>query len=47
MKTLRKVLRIGNTRAVTIPPAWIDDRIEFVWVERQNSLIVIRPAEVS
>jgi len=47
MKTLRKVLRIGNTRAITIPPAWIGDGIKYVWVEKQGAMVIIRPAEVS
>jgi len=46
-KALRKVLQIGATKAVTIPSVWLDDSIQFVWIEKQDSSIVIRPAEVS
>jgi len=46
-KALRKVLQIGATKAITIPSVWLDDSIQFVWIEKQDSSIVIRPAEVT
>jgi hypothetical protein len=45
-RKLRRVIRLGNTSlAVTLPPTWLDGQ-QYVWVERTDSAIVIRPAEV-
>lgn len=44
-RALRRVLRLGGARAVTIPRDWLAEA-EYVWVEVQGEKIVIKPAEV-
>jgi virulence-associated protein VagC len=45
-RKLRRVIRLGNTSlAVTLPPTWLEGQ-QYVWIEREDSAIVIRPAEV-
>jgi len=49
MKTdrkLRRVIKLGETSfAVTLPPQWLAGH-EYVWIERRDSEIVIKAAEV-
>jgi len=45
-RKLRRVIRLGNTSlAVTLPPTWLEGW-QYVWIEREDSTIVIKPAEV-
>jgi hypothetical protein len=45
-RKLRRVIRLGNTSlAVTLPPTWLEGQ-QYVWIERADSGIIIRPAEV-
>jgi hypothetical protein len=45
-KKLRRVIRLGTTSlGITLPPTWLEG-LEYVWIERSDSAIIIRPAEV-
>jgi len=38
---LRRIIRIGSSKLVTLPPNWDH---EYVWLERKDSMILIKPA---
>ena len=43
-KVLRRVIQLGNSRAVTLPPTWVNS--EWVWIMRENDRVTITPAKV-
>ena len=44
-KVLRRVIRLGpSSQAITIPKAFL--KAEFVWIEKTDGTIIIKPAEV-
>ncbi|MEM0381068.1 MAG: hypothetical protein QW555_06715 [Nitrososphaerota archaeon] len=43
-RILRRVIKLGGSRAVTIPGDWFES--EWCWVSREDGRIVIRPAQV-
>jgi hypothetical protein len=45
-KVLRKILKIGSSRAVTLPPIdWLE-KTDYVWIKLEDSRIVVERAEV-
>jgi len=43
-KKLRRVILLGNSYAVTLPRDWVER--SYVWLEKKDRMILIRPAEV-
>jgi len=43
-RKLRRVIHLGSSVAVTLPHDWVFEY--YVWIERRDSEIIIRPAEV-
>ncbi|MCS7145134.1 MAG: hypothetical protein NZ938_00360 [Aigarchaeota archaeon] len=45
-KILKRVIRIGPSRAVVIPPKLLSDDVAYIWLRKEDGRIVIEPAEV-
>jgi len=43
-RKLRKILNIGQTKAVTIPVDWIET--DFAWISLDDDKIIIEPIEI-
>jgi antitoxin component of MazEF toxin-antitoxin module len=44
---VRRIFRLGTSRVVVLPKGWAEELPDFVWLEKKNGEIVIRPAEVT
>lgn len=44
-KTLRKVIKLGSSKAITIPEPYLAS-VDYVWLEKDDGSIKITPAKV-
>ncbi|MEM4183665.1 MAG: hypothetical protein QXG52_09020 [Candidatus Caldarchaeum sp.] len=44
-KVLRRLIKLGSSRAVTLPTDYLPTAA-FVWLEKHDNSVVIKPAEV-
>ena len=48
-RKLKKLIRLGPASvAVTLPLSWVEEeKLDYVWIEKRNSEIIITKAKVS
>ena len=46
-RVLKRIINICESRAIILPKSWAEELPNFVWLEKKNGELVIRPAEVA
>lgn len=41
MKKVRKIIKIGESRGITLPPGWVEG--EYVAMEKRGDAIIVKP----